>query len=72
MHFIIGFPITTKQHDEIMVVVDKFSKETHFIPIKFTHKASDIAIIFMDEIFRMHGIPKDIMLDQDTKSTSNF
>jgi hypothetical protein len=33
MDFITGLPKTIKQHDAIMVVVDKLSKETHFIPI---------------------------------------
>jgi hypothetical protein len=32
-----------KQHDSIMVVVDKLTKETHFIPVKTTHKATNIA-----------------------------
>jgi hypothetical protein len=47
MDFITGLPKTTKQHDAIMVVVDKLSKETHFIPIKSTFKAIDVANVFM-------------------------
>ena len=34
-----------------MVVVEKLSKETHFIPVKTTHKDSNIAKIFMNQIF---------------------
>jgi len=34
MDFVMGFPKIVRQHDEIMVVVDKLRKETHFIPIK--------------------------------------
>ena len=48
-----------------MVVVDKLSKETHFIPIKTTHKAANNADIFMKEIFCLHGIPKVIISDKD-------
>lgn len=55
-----------------MVVMYKFSKATHFIPVKSTHKANDIAQIFMKEILRLHGFPKTIVLDQDTKFTWNF
>ena len=55
-----------------MVVVDKLSKETHFIPIKSTHKASDIVNIFMKEIFRLHGLPKEIVSYRDAKFTSKF
>ena len=52
-----------------MVVVDKLSKATHFIPIKTTYKAANIADNF---IFRLHGIPKVIISDRDPKFTSNF
>jgi hypothetical protein len=55
-----------------MVVVDKLSKVTHFIPVKSTSEAIDIANIFMKEIFRMYGMPKEIISDKDTKFTSNF
>jgi hypothetical protein len=72
MDFITGLPTSTKQNDIIMVVVDKLSKSTHFIPIKSTCKAIDIASIFMKEIFRLHGMPKEIVSDRDTKFTSNF
>jgi hypothetical protein len=55
-----------------MVVVDKLSKYAHFIPVKSTCKAIDIAQVFMKEIFRLHGMPKEIVSDRDTKFTSNF
>ena len=38
MDFITSLPMTVRQHDSIMVVVDKFSKETHFISVKSTIK----------------------------------
>ena len=50
MDFIMGFPMTIREHDSIMVVVDKISKEAHFILIKSLYKASDISRIFMKEI----------------------
>ena len=34
LDFITRFPLTKKQHDSIMVVVDKLSNPTHFIPVK--------------------------------------
>jgi hypothetical protein len=72
MDFIIGLPKTIKQHDAIMVVVDKLSKVAHFIPIKSTYKVVNIAEIFMREIFRLHGMPTTIISDRDPKFTSNF
>ena len=68
MDFITGLPMTWKQHDFVMVVVDKLTKETHFIPVKSTHKTDDIEKIFMKYIFRLHGLPKEI----NPKFTSNF
>ena len=55
-----------------MVVVDKLSKEAHFIPIKTTYKAANIADIFMKENFHLHGIPKMIIFDRDPKFTGNL
>ena len=55
-----------------MVVVDKLSKETHFIHVKTTYKDANIACIFMKEIFRLHGVPKVIISDRDPKFTGNF
>ena len=61
-----------RQHDSIMVVVDKLTKESHFISVKSTYKAEAIAKIFMREIFKLHGFPKEIISHRDTKFTSNF
>ena len=64
--------MTWRQHDSIMVVVDKLTKATLFIPIKSTYKTDAIAKIFMKEIFKLHGFPKAIISDRDPKFTSNF
>ena len=72
MDFITGLPMTWRQHDSIMVVVDKLTKVAHFIPVKSTDKTDDIARIFMKEIFKLHGLPKAIVSDRDVKFTSNF
>jgi hypothetical protein len=72
MDFITGLPTLTKQNDAIMVVVDKLSKSSHFIPVKSTCMVINIAQIFMKYIFRLHGMPKEIVSDRDTKFTSNF
>ena len=45
MDFITKLPKKILKNDAIMVVVDKLTKATHFIPVKTTHKAANIAII---------------------------
>jgi hypothetical protein len=72
MDFITKLPRTNKQHDSIMVVVDKLTKAAHFIPVKLTHKETTIADVYMKEITRIHGIPKTIVSERDPKFTSKF
>jgi hypothetical protein len=72
LNFIIGFPKFQKHNDSIIVVIDKVSKSAHFIPVKSTYKAFNIAEIFMKEIFRLHGIPKMVISDRDFMFTSTF
>ena len=67
MDFSTGLPMTWRQHDSIMVVVDKLITESHFIPVKSTYKTDAIAKIFIKEIFRLHGLPKAIVSDTDPK-----
>ena len=70
--FITGFPINWIQHDSIMVVVDKLTKEAHIIPGKSTHNTDGIEKIFMMDIFKLHGFPNEIVSNKDAKFTSNF
>jgi hypothetical protein len=72
MDFITGLPRTGKQHDSIMVVVEKLTKDAHFIPLKTTHKAANVVDIFMRKITRLNSIPKTIVSDRDPKFTSKF
>jgi hypothetical protein len=72
MDFITGLPRTSKQHDSIMVVVEKLTKVACFIPLKTTQKATDVPDIFLKEVVRLQRIPKTIVSDRDPKFTSNF
>eukprot|EP00253_Pinus_taeda_P016913 PITA_16913 len=72
MDFITGLPKTKRNNDSIFVVVDKLSKAAHFIPVQSTYRAAQIAHIFMQNIFKLHGLPKTIISDCDVKFTSAF
>ena len=51
LDFITGLPTNQNLNDSIMVVVDKLSKETHFIPVKTTYKDANIVDILLKQIF---------------------
>ncbi|WVZ74595.1 hypothetical protein U9M48_022759 [Paspalum notatum var. saurae] len=71
MDFIEGLPVSDHA-DTILVVVDKFSKYSHFIPLKHPFIALTVAKKFMDHVFKLHGFPLAIISDRDRIFTSAF
>jgi hypothetical protein len=55
MDFIVGFPLTARRHDSILLVVDTLAKSANFILVRTTYQAPDIARVFMSEILTLHG-----------------
>lgn len=72
MDFITSLPRTVKQYDSIMFVVERLSKVAHFLPVKTTYSTSEVAQVFIKEIVRLHGVPKEIVSNRDEKFTSKF
>ena len=72
MDFIFGYPPDKDRNTGIVVFVDRFSKMVHLCPVKETISAEETARIFIDTIFRHHGMPENIVSDRDPRFTSRF
>jgi hypothetical protein len=71
MDFITGLP-KSRNKSVIMVVVDHLSKYAHFYALQHPFTASTVAQIFMDQVFKLHGMPHSIVSDCDPTFTRNF
>ena len=59
-------------YDIILVVIDRLTKMSHFIPCRNSLDARQFAQLFLKEIVRLHGIPKDIITDRGSLFTSDL
>jgi hypothetical protein len=72
MDFVMQLPKSRKGKDAMVVFVDRLTKMTHFEAIKTTATASEVAAVFINTVFRHHGLPTRIVSDRDTRFTSMF
>jgi hypothetical protein len=71
MDFIEGLP-KSKGKDVILVIVDRLTKYSHFLPLSHPYTVQKVASVFMDNIFKLHGPPTIITTDRDTIFTSKL
>jgi len=73
MDFMIKLPVTEYTgYDAIMVIVDRLTKRAHFIPTFTNAAAESTAQLFVAQYQRLHGLPRSIISDRDSKFTSKF
>jgi hypothetical protein len=69
LDFIEGLPMSGG-YICILVVIDKYTKYGHFIPLSHPYAALTVAQKFVDTIYRLHGLPNIIISDRDPIFTS--
>jgi hypothetical protein len=67
LDFVEGLPKSSK-YDTILVVIDKFSKYGHFIPLSHPYTAQTVAQLYVDNVYKLHGLLSEI--DRDMIFTS--
>jgi hypothetical protein len=72
MDLITQLPVTKAGHDAITVFVDRLTNMVHFVPCKTAISAEELAKMFVHEVWRLHGLPKEIVSDRDPRFTGQF
>jgi hypothetical protein len=71
MDFIEGLP-NSQGKDVVLVVIDRLSKYAHFMPLSHPYTTTTVTHVFVNHIFKLHGLPKSIVNDRDPLFTSLF
>jgi transposase InsO family protein len=71
MDFISELP-KSENKDVNMVVIDKFTKYAHFIALSHPITVIEVARVFLENVYRLHGLPVKIITDRDPIFTSLF
>jgi transposase InsO family protein len=72
MDVIAGFPLMARIIFSILVVIYTLAKSAHFIPVRMTYQVLDIARVFVSDIVRLHGVPKNIIFDRGSVFRGRF
>jgi transposase InsO family protein len=62
----------SKSFDSVFVVVDRLTKMAHFMPCNKNITGKATARLFLENVYKYHGLPDDIIFDRGTQFTSKF
>ena len=71
MDFVEGLP-KSQMKTVLFVVVDRLTKYAHFIPLSHLYTAAKVTSLYMQYVFKLHGMPSSIVNDRDPFFTSKF
>ena len=71
MDFVVGLP-WSDGNDAIWVIFNTFTKQHHLVACRSTVDAKDLVDLFLQWVFRLHGLPETITSDRGTQFASHF
>lgn len=72
MDFVFGLPVDARGRTGVLVIVNRFSKMVHLAPVTASITAEENAALFVDLVFRNHGMPTTTVSDRDLRFTATF
>ncbi|KAJ9517914.1 hypothetical protein QJQ45_004232 [Haematococcus lacustris] len=72
MDLVTKLPTGTHGYDAICVIVDRLSKMVHFVPCKESMNAMAFARLFINNVFKLHGLPAEVLTDRGAHFNNKF
>ncbi|KAG2804742.1 hypothetical protein PC111_g17549 [Phytophthora cactorum] len=72
LDFVFGLPVDDHGNTGILVFVCRLSKMVHLAPVPDTVTGEQAARLFVDGVFRHHGLPETFVSDRDPRFTAAF
>ena len=72
LDLITDLPETKSGNTACVTFVDRFTKMIHVWPCKTQVSSEDMVNIFLQAVFRLHGVPREIVSDRDPRFTAAF
>ena len=76
MDFVIGFLISANwksdSYNSLLVIIDRFTKMVHYVPVKVTINTPGLAEVIINVVVHHHKVSKSIVIDQSSFFTSKF
>ncbi|GMF37902.1 unnamed protein product [Phytophthora fragariaefolia] len=72
MDFVFGLPPDAAGNTGVVVFIDRLSKMAHLAAVPDTIDGEGTASLFLDRVFRQHGLPETVVFDRDPRFTSKF
>ncbi len=65
-------PVTGNKYDSILVMIDRLTKYSHFVPCNETINAKQLGCLVLDRLVWYHGVPTTFITDRDKLFTSKY